>query len=587
MPTRQTPSLAVARRALVLAVAVCFVAAAVRAEQVTTLRIGGDTLYGHNGVGRHELRRIGNRARADAAMVADFVGAPPDSSVALRIHVYPSLESKGLATGYTQPVHSLSARGEVYVADEDGFDGDLTIEVATIVLRRTLGMPHSDVLERGLAALLADDWRGRGVLYWAGRLALCDDLHDVSRLADNHWLHRQSYLVTTPVAAAFVAFLIERWGRDAFVQRYTSWFPGDSDVSALSRDFGASLAMLRSAAPAAPGPRPPEGFQRGFCLAHEGYQIYNGYMSHSSDGALATLDSLGVNAVSITPFTWMRSPHRPARLPFSSGSGSENDESVIHAMLAAKRLGMTVMLKPHLWLRGSWPGEVEMQNDADWDTFFEEYFHWMRHYALMAEMVHADILCVGVELSKTTGAQAARWGKLISRLRTIYSGPMTYAANWGEEFESTSVWDYVDFAGVNCYYPLSSSEHPTDTELAAGARRALDRISAVAARCGKPVIITEVGFTSTPAPWIAPYQRPREEPVDTRAQARCYEAFFEALAGRPQLAGVYWWKWPSFPGYGGPAHAGYTPNGKPAEGVVRRWYGGLLPTVPAGRAKGD
>jgi hypothetical protein len=64
--------------------------------------------------------------------------------------------------------------------------------------------------------------------------------------------------------------------------------------------------------------------------------------------------------------------------------------------------------------------------------------------------------------------------------------------------------------------------------------------------------------------------------VDTAAQARCYEAFFRGLEGRRSCAGVYWWKWPSFLEYGGKRDDGFTPNGKPAQDVVARWYGSIL-----------
>jgi hypothetical protein len=98
----------------------------------------------------------------------------------------------------------------------------------------------------------------------------------------------------------------------------------------------------------------------------------------------------------------------------------------------------------------------------------------------------------------------------------------------------------------------------------------------VAQRHDRAVLITEVGFTSSPAPWLRPFERTRGVHVDEQAQARCYEVFFRALRGREGIAGLYWWKWPSFLGYGGPAHAGFTPNRKAAERVVEKWYGEIL-----------
>ncbi|MCH7548531.1 MAG: hypothetical protein IH969_03170 [Candidatus Krumholzibacteriota bacterium] len=247
----------------------------------------------------------------------------------------------------------------------------------------------------------------------------------------------------------------------------------------------------------------------------------------------------------------------------------------MHAARTAHDLDMIVMLKPHVWLTGSWPGAIEMKSEADWNLFFEYYYKWIRHYALLASMHDIDILCIGTELSAATTGHEAGWEEIIEKLRVIYDGKLTYAANWGSEFETVSFWPSLDFIGVNCYYPLSGESEPSDEQLEEGVSRALSGIEAVAQRYGKPALITEVGFASAPAPWTAPHERRRGVVVDESAQARCYERFFRGLVGRSDIVGVYWWKWPSFLGYGGPRHAGFTPNGKQAESVVRRWYGGV------------
>jgi len=65
--------------------------------------------------------------------------------------------------------------------------------------------------------------------------------------------------------------------------------------------------------------------------------------------------------------------------------------------------------------------------------------------------------------------------------------------------------------------------------------------------------------------------------VSTRAQADAYESFFRAVWPKPWFAGAFIWKW-----YGGQrhrAHGGegddidFTPQGKPAEGVMARGFG--------------
>jgi hypothetical protein len=199
----------------------------------------------------------------------------------------------------------------------------------------------------------------------------------------------------------------------------------------------------------------------------------------------------------------------------------------------------------------------------------------MRGHALLAEIHDFDMLCVGVELAQATIGHEQAWRQMIARLRSLYSGPMVYAANWGQEFENLKFWEALDAIGIDCYYPLSEKENPSDAELLSGAKRVVEKIRAVAEKFNKPVIVTEIGFTSSSQPWKNPHREDRNAAVDLEAQRRCYEAVYQAFFNHKSsrwLAGIYWWKWPSTLEEGGPEDKQFMPNGKPAEKVAARWY---------------
>ncbi len=564
--------------AAVLILAAVFVAPA-SSRSVDTPRSTTDhfVFYADASVTDAEVASAADRAEDVYERLARFLGRPPGGD-RVSCTLYPTLEAKGLATGYTLPAHAMPGSGEVFAAVEPGFEGEAERALAGLLIRRALGRPRVEFLEVGLEMHFTKDWRGLGYRYWAARAGTDYGSADLGRLFDNRRLGAESDLFVRPLAGAFVDWAIDAFGRQNFLEKYEEWEPAPGETARLEAEWREWLERLyqievvarddESGNPGLPG------FHRGFCHAHEGYQIHNGYISARSDEALEKLQTLGVNAVSITPFTYMRNPGAAAPLPFSQHAGAENDEGVIHAAMTARRLGMSVMIKPHVWIHGGWPGDVEMATEADWAEFFEQYWRWIRHYELMCEMYDFEMLCVGVELERTTGAQGARWRELIGRVRRIYDGKVIYAANWGGEVESLSFWDALDYIGVNCYYPLSDEHTPDDAALREGVERALDRIDEVARKNGRPVIITEVGFVSAPGPWVKPYERDRRAPPDEDAQSRCYEAFFEGLAGRTSIVGVYWWKWPSFLEYGGSRHSGFTPNGKAAEGVVKKWFTG-------------
>lgn len=549
------------------------------AETVTALRTPYYSFHWHNlggetGAAEETARRLAGAMDSARKLLGITEALPP-----IDYHIYPNFEDKGLVTGNTDLSSADFSRHAVASVVRREIRGDDFSRDARLLLRRRYGEPRQQVLETGLSTYLSTGWRGKGYRYWAARLHLSGNGAPLPDLLDNELLSQESPLVMEPLAGSLVAYLIRRWGGiDSLLARYRQWSPDAAEIKLLAPGWQAYLDDLaaeyvdeirrdRAAFPK------PEDFQKGFCHAHEGYRIYNGYLSALSDQALARMASLGSTAVSLTPFSYMSDPRRPTFLRHSRGAGSENDESIIHAALSAKALGMAVMLKPHIWLGRSWPGDIEMQNEPDWEAFFQYYYRWMRHYALLGEMYELEHLCVGVELVRATVGQEARWRELIAKLRGLYSGKITYAANWGSEFENLGFWDALDYIGLNCYYPLSDRDRPTDADLQAGAARIAKVIEAVQYRYRKPVLLTEIGFTSTEAPWKQPHEIAGGKEVNTADQARCYAVVLSELYGKPWLQGIYWWKWPTYLDYGGPSNNDFTPNGKPAEAVVARWYG--------------
>ena len=136
-----------------------------------------------------------------------------------------------------------------------------------------------------------------------------------------------------------------------------------------------------------------------------------------------------------------------------------------------------------------------------------------------------------------------------------------YAANFGDEFEGIEFWDALDYIGMDEYYSLPDS---LSTEAL------VSKVEVVQKRFQKPVIFTEVGFTSMEQanhdPWD---ERPRK--LSLELQARCYEQIFDAFYEKPWFQWMYWWK-VGTNGFGGAKDGSHTPWRKPAMEVVRRWY---------------
>lgn len=522
------------------------------------------------------VRALAQKVQAAADAIRNFID-PKATLPVINFHLYASAEEKGLILNNSDQSNVDFQANTVHTVFNDAYRENLVGKENELFIRNLLGEPQLKALEQGLAIHFTDQWQFKGYPYWAARLFASDNMLALSDLLNNELLAEESPLVTGCLAASFTDFLLAKWGKEAYLEKYPNWSPGAQEIFALEREWHQYLQRQVTDIQFDQSSSKQLPYLKGFNFAHEGYAIYNGYMSKLATEAIAKQsDELHCNALAIIPYSFLRDPNQPSFIPISNSAGGENDQSVIHSALAAKAKGMTVMLKPQIWLgRGYWPGDVEMTNEADWQAFFEHYHRWIRHYALLAEIWQMDILCIGTEFAKTTHAREQDWRDLVAKIRGLYSGKLTYAANWGSEFEKFPFADALDYLGVDCYYPLSKNPDATKAELQAGFVDILTKLEAKQRESGKPLIFTEIGFRSTNAPWMQPHEpssRDDGNPYNAEHQELCYEVVLEAIHDKPWINGIFWWKFPSYVEHREDGNDDFTPNRKPAEKVVRQWF---------------
>jgi hypothetical protein len=303
-----------------------------------------------------------------------------------------------------------------------------------------------------------------------------------------------------------------------------------------------------------------------------------------SDDDLRPLVDLGANWISQTPFGWCPDSHTPEIGLETDGRvlWGETDEGLFATAEMARSLGLRTLLKPHLWVRdGTWCGEIEMQSEADWERWFSAYERFIVHYSELAERGRFDALAVGNELPKAS-VRTMEWRQILARVRSIYSGPITYCANWGEEVARFELWGDLDFIGVNAYWPLSQEPRPARAEITAAWSPIAASLEGIARRFDRRIVFTEAGYRSVRGALVEPWAGPRESTslreIDVDLQADAWRALFDALAPRAWFGGVFVWKWRPHPRHAGGMDRDYSPQGKPALGVIREAFHGALAT---------
>lgn len=112
-----------------------------------------------------------------------------------------------------------------------------------------------------------------------------------------------------------------------------------------------------------------------------------------------------VNWISQTPFAWQRDAGSSSiRMNTSSDRiwWGESDDGISKTTELATKLGIKTILKPHIWVRDGWPGDVMMKSDTAWQNWFRNYEKFILHYARLAQKNKIEIFCIGTELQQTT-----------------------------------------------------------------------------------------------------------------------------------------------------------------------------------------
>jgi len=299
-----------------------------------------------------------------------------------------------------------------------------------------------------------------------------------------------------------------------------------------------------------------------------------GYGSPASARTMDELSRIGATWVSLTPYGRVFDL-APSGIDWSfEARFDDNRAAVLSAMRQAHARGLRVLLVPHLWVEsGKWRGHIDPGNDAAWLAWAAAYRAYLLAWAEVAREGGADMLSVGVELgSWLTGPRAPSFLPIIADVRRAYSGPLTYSANW-DDVDHTSILGALDVVGINAFYPLAERSGATAVELMDGGRRVAERVRRLAATWQKPVLFTELGYTTRRDPALRPWEWPdgmKAVHVDERAQADAYLGLLAPLLDEPHFLGFFVWRVYADPDdVSQEAEWGFSPRGKLAELVLR------------------
>lgn len=330
-------------------------------------------------------------------------------------------------------------------------------------------------------------------------------------------------------------------------------------------------------------PQSPIGFVKGFSWGTFGQ---NGdYRGQKAEESMKLMAETNANFASIV-FAMMMPAKSSTEILFDKTNpymASDND--VRNAIRLAKENNLKVILKPTVnCADGTWRAHI---NPNDWNDWWKNYSAAMVHYAKLAEDTNCQAYSIGCEMVSTEDAES-HWRAMIAEIRKVYKGALLYNTNHGREGK-INWWDAVDIIGISAYYPVGTSniaaamaedmnniDNKSSVEQMKKNWEPVRRnLKELAIKWNRPILFAEIGVRSAKGSSAVPWEYYNNWPYDADEQARYYQAALEMFWNEKWFAGFAWWAWHSelYPKERAARDRSFCPYGKPAEQVVKSWYG--------------
>ncbi|MGY5355367.1 glycoside hydrolase family 113 [Wenyingzhuangia sp. IMCC45467] len=287
--------------------------------------------------------------------------------------------------------------------------------------------------------------------------------------------------------------------------------------------------------------------------------------------SLSSVTQINANWVAIIPFAFCNDNSPNVHFNEHRQWWGEKPEGVLELIKLAKEKQLKVFIKPHVWYRKSWIGDFTLNNQKDWQVWEQDYTAYILSYAKIAAEQNVDLFCVGTELKQVTVKRPLFFKELISKVKQVYKGKITYAANW-DNVQTVNFWQDLDFIGVDAYYPLSNKKEPTVVELVKAWKPIKQSLYELSGKTNKPILFTEYGFESTDFNTKETWGSNGKYSVNEQAQANAYKAFYKSFYDENWFAGGFLWKWHVTERTIRNKHKTFTPQDKKVIEVIKNQF---------------
>ena len=292
------------------------------------------------------------------------------------------------------------------------------------------------------------------------------------------------------------------------------------------------------------------------------------------------IKTVGADWIAVVPYGF--TPMGDPEVHFNSSRQwwGERPKGIRETIKLAKAAGLRVMLKPQVWSHSWWTGDYHFETSTEWERWEQSYTDYILHFATMADSLDVELFCVGTEFKNSVKLRPQYWSSLIKRVRNIYSGPLTYAANW-DNYQQIPFWYHLDIVGINAYFPLLQEKTPSVQAICKAWKPHIKEIRDFYGKVSKPIAFTEYGYLSVDGCTYNTWELEaniNQLAINEEAQANALNALHQMWRKEKYWIGGFLWKWfPNMRGHEGYPDKDYTPQGKMGEKTLAKWHGVVTP----------
>ena len=290
--------------------------------------------------------------------------------------------------------------------------------------------------------------------------------------------------------------------------------------------------------------------------------------------AIKPVITMNANWVTLMPFGFMKTENDTS-IAFNTKRQwiNERKEGIEATSKLFKSTKIKIMLKPQIWIpKGGFTGYIKMKSENDWKVLEDNYEKFILFYAKIAQGNKCEMFCIGTEMNSFVITRPIFWNNLISKIKKVYTGKITYAENW-DTYKNVPFISKLDYIGIDAYFPLDTTKTPTIKAIETAWQPLKKEMQQLAKKYKKKILFTEYGYQSKDYTTLEPWDHSKCRTVNLKGQENALTAIFNQFWKADWFAGGFLWKWyDNNNEAGGNTDSDYAVQNKPSEKIVKKQY---------------